>query len=468
MNKVLSFKEKLGYGTGMVGECLAMNVFYLFFLIYLTDAVGINAGIAGMIGTLGTFIGAFTDLYVGPKSDRSKNVKGRRRPFIIKGAIFLGIATFLVYTDWSFIPDNLKPAYYVIMTIVFWFTLSFADIPYISLGSEITNDYAERIEIKGISNTLNYVGMILASSGTLMIVSMLSKDGGITDTVAWSKLGLIFGIIVAGAYLIAAAATKGREKYTPTESEKTETKENSLKAFIEVLSIKAYWPVLLYTILAYGGGMLHTSSYMYFLSYNAAMTESQQAVVTFVYALIVMLLSAIIGKIMLEKKYVAIVATLIAAVSFIVMHFLPATLFTVWIMVIFEPFLWAAYWVPVFAMVYDVCDIDEYKSGKAREGAVVSLFYFFVKIVGGISLFAVGWILNYCHYDAMAYEQTAEVLTGISAATWLIPGILMVLGAIVLFKYPVNKKNYASLIKAIKARNDGEDYSEEDFKEIIK
>jgi len=469
MNKKLSFGIKTGYGMGMVGECLAMNTFYIYFLYFLTNAVGMNAGIAGTVAMVATFWGAFTDLLAGAKTDSSTNIKGRRRPFVFKAAIPLGIVTYLMYTDWSFIPNSVKPAYFLIVAMIFWLSLSFADIPYMALGSEITDDYEERTSIRGISNVLNYAGMILASSGTLTIVVLFSRNGEIYDTAAWSKVGLLFGAIILAAYWVVVYVTKGKESpYTPAAEKEEKQGAGFFKTCVDVLKIKPYRNIIVYTICAYGGVLLFTSMYIYYLTYNVGMTEAQSATVMLVYCVMVMVVSTIFGKIKIEKRTVVIGATMIGGVGMMICHFLNLNAIGVYIMFFVFALAISAYFVQIISMVYDVCDIDEFKSGEGRDGVIVSMFYFIGKIVGGIAMLAVGWILEFSKYDAMALVQTESTLNGISAGALLLPGALMVIGALVMFGYPVNSENFAALRKAIEARNAGEDYSTEEFAKLIK
>ena len=42
----LPISLKIGYGMGSLGENVAYNVFYTFFLLYMTNYAGVNAGIA--------------------------------------------------------------------------------------------------------------------------------------------------------------------------------------------------------------------------------------------------------------------------------------------------------------------------------------------------------------------------------------------------------------------------------------
>lgn len=468
MNNKLSFGTKAGYGMGMVGECLAMNTFYIYFLLFLTDAVGIDPGIAGTVAMIATFWGAFTDLIAGARTDASTNPKGRRRPFMFKAAIPLGVLTFLMYTDWAVIPAGVKPVYFTIAAMIFWLALSFTDIPYISFGSEITDDYEERTSIRGISNILNYAGMILASSGVLTIVEMLSNGGGIGDAGAWSKLGLIFGVLTLLAYWIVVGTSKGREKpYVPPKTDESAKQPGFFKTCLEVIKIKPYRHLLVYTVCAYGGVLLFISMYIYYLTNNVGMTSAQSATVMLVYCFMVMAVSAVYGRIKAEKRTVVIVGTLIGGVGLTVCKFFDIGVAGAYVMYFAFACAISAYFVQIYSMVYDVCDIDEYKSGGGRDGVIVSLFYFIGKFVGGIAMAAVGWILQFSHYDATLSDQAPRTLSGIANGSLLLPGILMIIGALVMFLYPVNSKNYKALRAAIDARDEGKEYSTKGFEELL-
>ena len=81
---------------------------------------------------------------------------------------------------------------------------------------------------------------------------------------------------------------------------------------------------------------------------------------------------------------------------------------------------------------------------------------------------AVGWILEFSKYDATQLVQSEETLSGIATGTLLLPGIFMIIGALVMIKYPVNAKNFGALRAAIEAKNEGREYSTDEFEELIK
>jgi GPH family glycoside/pentoside/hexuronide:cation symporter len=470
MNNRLSAGVKIGYGFGTFGECLAMNTFYIYFLFFLTNAAGVSASAAGTISAIAVFWGAFTDLFAGARSDSSLNPKGRRRPFMFKAAIPLGIITFLMYTDFSFLSDSAKFVYFLAASLIFWLSLSFTDIPYLSLGSEISDDYEERNTIRAIANVLNYGGMILASSGTLMLVVKFSGEAGTGDPKGWSTVGLLFGVLTSVAYWIAAIATKDKEPaniQTPVEAGTAKT--NFIKSCIEVLSIKPYRYIMLYTVFGYGAILIFTSIYIYFLSYNMAFTEGQTAMYMLIYSIMVIVISSVLAGIgtKIEKRTVVCAATLLIGVAMIIAKFTGLTPTTLYVIFFLFAFAISAYFVQIYSMVYDICDLDQFVNGGGREGIIISLFYFVGKVIGGIAMFAVGWILTYAGYDPSLMEQSAETLSGIATGSLLIPGIGFVIGAIAMLKYPINQKNFSALQLANGAKSSGTEFSTEGFTELL-
>lgn len=467
--KKLSAGTKIGYGFGTMGECIAMNTFFIYFIFFLTEAVGIAASIAGAIAAISVFWGAFTDMFAGVKSDASRNPNGRRRPFIYKAAIPLGVVIFLMYTDFSVIPDGAKFVYFLIASMVFWLSLSFTDIPYLSLGSEISDDYEERNTIRAFANVLNYAGMIIASSGTLMIVMKFSGDAGTADPKGWMAVGVIFGGLTLALYYISAIATKGKEPEFIPPSVETENKKGFLTTCKEILSLKPYRYILVYIVFGYGAVLLFTSIYIYYLSYNMEFSEGKSATVMLVYSIMVIVVSSVFASIgvRIEKKVIVCGSTFIVGVAMIIAKFTGFTEPTLYVLYFLFALAISAYFVQIYSMIYDICDVDEYKHGGGRDGIIISLFYFFGKIISGISMFAVGWILTFANYDPTVWPAPQETLNGIATGALLIPGIGFVIAAIVMIKYPIDKKNFAALRKAIENKQAGEDVSENGFKELL-
>lgn len=439
--KQLTLGIKLGYGMGMLGECLAMNTFYIFFLFFMTNSVGMAPGTAGMVAMASAFWGAFTDLMAGARSDISRNPKGRRRPFIFRASIPLGITVFLMYTDWSFISREIKPYYFLAVCLFFWLFLSYTDIPYQSLGSEITEAYKERTSIRSIANIANYAGMILASSGTLLLVSAFSKSGSNKDIAAWSKVGMLFGFIILLAYWVSCLATKGRESgFVPPQKGEKQVKPGYIRTCVQILKLKPYRYIMLYTVFAYSGIILYTSMYIYYLYYIMKETDTQVAVLMFVYCIMVMVVSALLGWIKAEKKKVVYSLSVLLGMGLCMAYFTGLGKAGIYFVFFLFSLGVSAYFVQIYSMLYDVCDLDELISGNRREGVIVSLFYFLGKIIGGIGMAATGWLLSMVKYNPGLAKQTLGTQRGIALGTMLLPGIFILIGGFIMIKYPIDVK----------------------------
>ena len=467
MREKLSMSRKVGYGFGMFGESIAMNMFLTYFLFFLTDVVGMNPALSGTIVTVCGFWGAFTDLAAGAKSDASRNPKGKRGPFIFKSAILLGVAIFLIYSDWDFIPDNMKPVYFVAALLIFYFSLSFTDMPYQSLGSEITENAGERVQLRSIANVLNYVGMILASSGTLVLVTMF-VNGGSSYSGAWSKVGLLFGVLTVIAYWLSVLAAKGKEPI-PSEDEQVEkfSLVNTFKGYIEVMKLKAYRPFLLYAIFVYAGITLFSCMYIYYLNNNMGYTPAQTSAVMLIYSIMVIILSAIFGCFRWDAKLVIAASMILSGAALCIFHFMTPGTFGLYLMFFMFAIVVSAFFVQGYAVIYEVCDIDAYVSGGKHTGYIVSLFYFISKIMAAVSMFAIGWVLQLVGYDATLPVQSEETLSGISMGTLFISGLTFVIGGIIILKYPGTNKRLNAMRKAMTYKAEGKEYSEEAFKELL-
>jgi Na+/melibiose symporter-like transporter len=87
----IALRTGLGYGVGMVGERLFRDAPALLLLVFMTNYLGIPAVWAGVAIFVPKLLLVFVDPFVGFKSDTSRRVAGRRKPFLAAGA-FLSAA----------------------------------------------------------------------------------------------------------------------------------------------------------------------------------------------------------------------------------------------------------------------------------------------------------------------------------------------------------------------------------------
>ena len=88
----LSLRVKMGFGVGDLGGNLFFTAMGFWALNYLTDTVGITAVAAGVAIMAGKIWDAVTDPMMGFISDRTRTRWGRRRPYLLFGALPLLLA----------------------------------------------------------------------------------------------------------------------------------------------------------------------------------------------------------------------------------------------------------------------------------------------------------------------------------------------------------------------------------------
>jgi GPH family glycoside/pentoside/hexuronide:cation symporter len=93
----LSLRTKLAYGVGELGGEIPNNILVFFLLFFLTSVAGLNPTLAGSVLLIGKVWDAINDPIVGILSDRTRSPLGRRYPWMLVGAIPLGVCFFLQY-----------------------------------------------------------------------------------------------------------------------------------------------------------------------------------------------------------------------------------------------------------------------------------------------------------------------------------------------------------------------------------
>ena len=88
---------KIIYGSGDIGFSLTTTIIAAYFLIFLTDVVGIRPAVAGFAILAGRTWDYFNDPMIGHISDRTRSRWGRRRPFLLFGALPFALAFMLMW-----------------------------------------------------------------------------------------------------------------------------------------------------------------------------------------------------------------------------------------------------------------------------------------------------------------------------------------------------------------------------------
>ena len=161
------------------------------------------------------------------------------------------------------------------------------------------------------------------------------------------------------------------------------------------------------------------------------------------------------------KKSLISGAMTISGVSGMILWIIGVDAYSISLMyVILFTFGQAAFWQISSAMFYDVAEVDEYVNGKRREGAIIA----FQSIVGTLSaalgLQAIGILLKLAGFNEALRMQSAETIAMLKNIFVLLPSVSLLIATLTLLAYPLSKKRFELLQKALTLRSKGEDYRE--------
>ncbi|MGL4650613.1 MAG: MFS transporter, partial [Caldilineaceae bacterium] len=142
----LSFRVKFIYGLGDLGTAISAALRAFFLLFFLTDVARLDPGMAGWIVLITRVWDAVNDPMVGWLSDRTNTRWGRRRPWLLFGAVPFGVLLFMMWIVPPFDPWGLF-FYYLVVGLLLDSVYTMINVPYTALTPELTRDYDERTSL---------------------------------------------------------------------------------------------------------------------------------------------------------------------------------------------------------------------------------------------------------------------------------------------------------------------------------
>lgn len=460
----VSVKTKLGYGIGQMGDSIGFNVFYFFFLFFLTDIIGISPSIAGSISLIAVIWDAITDPIIGYSSDNIRSKYGRRRPFMIVSAIPYAIVMFLLFNDIS-LSETAKNGYYIVISMLFWTAYTAYVIPYFALGAEITQDFEERTSLRVWASYFMYAAVMIASSAPPMIVAMTEKAGG-SNIRGWRNVGIVFAILIFVAIAICWISTKGKE--LPVEETPKARFADIFKSYIKIFKLKCVKPLAASVLLWSCVCSLGSGGIVYLINNTLNYDPATQSLVLFCLSIFNMVWLPVINKLAakFDKKKVYMNSMLISGVALVAFYFIGfPSMIILLLMILIYCFGNSTYWTLYYSMMYDITELGEFKTGERIEGGITALMSFCQKLGAAIAMWLTGQVLTWGQYGVEGATESAN--RAIMLINTAIPGVVGISAALCVIAYPLTKSKFQAISQALAAKKAGEDYSVEGFKELL-
>ncbi len=176
MQKKIPLLTKIVYGSGDFGYSMTNSIIAAYFLLFLTDVVGMSPAVAGIAILIGRTWDYINDPLIGNISDRTKSRWGRRRPFLLFGAIPFAVTFAMLWYKPAFTDQTTLAVYFALAYILYDAAQTFVFMPYFALTPDLTDDYDERTSLTSYRMVYNIIGGLVAFKLPLMFVKKFSPD----------------------------------------------------------------------------------------------------------------------------------------------------------------------------------------------------------------------------------------------------------------------------------------------------
>jgi sugar (glycoside-pentoside-hexuronide) transporter len=446
----LSFTEKFGYGLGDMAANFVFQAMMALQLNFYTDTFGLTPAQAGTMFLVVGLGAAVFNPVMGVIADRTETRWGRFRPWLLWTAVPFGVIGILTFTT----PDLSAPAKliyawitYLLMRLVY----TMNNVPYASLTGVMTDDPNERTSIASYRQLFaNSAGFIVQSLAIPMVVFLGHGSNA-------RGYQLTMGIFLATSvvmFLIAFAVSKERIQPDPQQ-------KSSVGQDLSDLLKNGPWIVLFLVATFYFIALMIRGSLM--LPYFKYCAGNQLLFSWFngfgLTALLVGVACSTALTKRIGKRALFFWSMLLTGILCISLLFLPATA-TVPIIVleVLRQFAFGCSGPVLWAMMGDVADYGEWKTGRRATGTVTAAVVFALWIGLALGGAIAGWLLSFYGYQPNAV-QTEHALLGIRLIASVYSGAAFLAAAVCLLFYGITMKLNLTISNELAERRKG--YSSE-------
>lgn len=466
----LNKKEKIGYGFGDMSSNIILAAISFYLLYFMVSVAGLDPKLAGLVFIIAKFWDAITDYLMGVISDKTTSKFGKRRVYMLFGAIPYGLIFILLWvTPFSIETSQfVKFLYYTGAYMLFNTSWTVVYVPYNALTANMTNDYDERTSLNGIRIIFANIGLLL---GAAIFALLAEGEGSIFATLfnsvktGYMVASIIFGVIAMVIMIISASMVRERVVSNSTYDKPL------LTTIKEFFSMKEFRSTMLYYLLSMVGFDIIMAVFLFFVNDSLGFGTIGGGEISMIFIALPLIFA--IGSAMFwvnksekhDKVKVYSFAVIWISLALLLCIFIPSynpnnpmiSYLLLGITVILVGIGMSAVQILPFASIPDVVEVDEYYHGIRREGAYYGIVSFVYKVASGVSIALIGLILGAFGYvesiDGAIIAQPQSALIAIRITIGLLPGILFFISVLFGKKANLDRKRFNQIKEEIKARN---------------
>ncbi len=445
-----TLKEKIGYALGdAAAGGITWKIMSIAFPLFFTNVFGLTVADTAALMLVARLFDVVTDPIMGAISDRTQSRWGTYRPWLIYGAIPLGLVfALLLYTPDFGLTGKRIYAYTLYLLMMAIYTA--VNVPYGSLLGVMTDDDDEKNQF----SSYRMVGAYAMGFVTLLSFPYLQKMVGGTEAHQYAVLGAVLGGVAAAMTLACGLMTKERLK--PVRAEKF-----SFRPFADLFKNKPWIYLTLIGICTnfFNGFRYAVAGYLITYCLNGDVTVSGLIINYTVFMTFGEITCMVFGGLSPKftrwvgsKKKAFHIAALICIIFSVAFFFVPMHPDYIWVMValvvltsvgvgLYSPLLWSMY--------ADVADYATEKNGTSSTGLIFSSGTMAQKLGTAVSGSLVAILLGMAGFISGSDPVTGQTVITITdeeavrTMIWslfsLFPALIVLIMIYLLHKYPIKK-----------------------------
>lgn len=437
---------KILYGSGDFGYSMNNSIIAALFPIFMMDVVGVTPALAAAALFIGRSWDYVNDPLVGYLSDRTRTRWGRRRPWLLFGALPFALTFILLWIKPAFITtDTGLLVFFAAAYLIYEASATTVYMPYFALTPELTQDYDERTQLTSFRMLFNIIGGLTAYTLPMLVIgSMIPQNA---DRVV--LMAVIFGFLAAAPYLVVFFSVREKKEYIEQQQPKL---RDALKAvrhnkpfFFAAMIYLCTWIVII----------LAETNLMFYIKYVLQRPNQSSLIMgaIFISAIIALPLWNWVSKKGNKRS------AYILGVSFWAVTMCGLALFNaatpLWLLLgvcVLMGFGLSAAQVLPWAIIPDAIEWDEYQTGERHEGTFYSLITLMGKVANSLAVPLSLLLLEFTGYVSNATAQPASALLGIKIVIGPIPAALLFAGILFAVFYPLSREKYTQVVSELEKR----------------
>jgi GPH family glycoside/pentoside/hexuronide:cation symporter len=429
----LTLGYKFTWGIAALGTSLISGVFGALLPIFYQDYLGMSARWIALASAIYAVWNALNDPIFGYLSDSTRSKHGRRIPYMRYTAPFLAMSFILVWLAPQKAGDFTLFLWMLVSMILYDGCYTIIGLVYSALLPEVTESDTERNHLQISSSLFGLLGTLLG----FLIPDFFRPKAGAVPSFFPLQIAMVV-VAVTGMLLIIATTFKVKERLEFTQVDKPLKLKDQIKY---TFTSKSFLVLAAQNFMSILVSSLVTGAVFYLADYVTHMSTIILLAFIFVPLMggvpITNLIRQKIGLLRAQQLLLLIAGIGLVAITFVPPFLIPVCL-------ALAGFGLSGPQTLTNILFAQVADEDELRSGVRREGAFFGINAMITKPAQSLALALPPFILEAAHFvtresnnNVIFLDQPARAIFGIKVFIGLIPGIAMLLGALILFWFPL-------------------------------